>query len=895
MRGAGWDLTLDDLIDVPMLQSMMDDFYRLTRIPMSLIGLDGTVVVGAGWQEACTHFHRVNAETCAACIESDTLLTAGIPPGEMKLYKCKNGMWDAATPILIGGRRIGNLFTGQFFFEDEDIDEEFFRDQADRCGFDELEYLAAIGSVPQLSREAVETGLAFLTKLSHMISQLAFSNRERALAQTRLQATLDTQTTLTEVLSTEHEILRAVMENTDTALVYLDYEFNFVAVNSTYASGSGHEVNDLIGKNHFDLFPNEENQAIFESSRETGQAVEYRAKPFEFADQPWRGVTYWDWRLTPVKDPDGDVQGFAFSLLDVTRPVRQRAFSESINRLNEIIHSNLDFSGILKQVVPELAEVVGCEFVGVALQSPGHEWRLSEAIGLPDSLRDRQFSGGQIPGAEEALERGRPIILTREQDAALTDGVLGELGVQSMAVVPLSVPGQPAAVAYGYLSGPGVFEDDVIDFATKISSSLSLALSNSLLFHDAMRSARLSGTLAKVDEALLSALTLDDVVAKLVEEASRAAGADRALVIRVDGHSYTITHVRGIADDLVGVSREDSFYPAFAIAATERQPVLVSDTWNDPRTNKEFVVPNNLRAFRLLPLTTQGEVTHVLALVNDEPRQFDDADRQSAQRMAAAMSLALTNAYLYERERRIADQLQDALLALPDEIPGVEFSHAYHSAADAARVGGDFYDIFDLGDSLIGITVGDVAGKGLDAAVLTSLAKNTVRAHASERGKTPAQVLTLTNDVIYGATSPESFITLFFGVLDCRSGRLTYANAGHTTAMVVSPDAKPGRLSATGTLLGAFAGVEYSELEVVIEPRSLLFLYTDGLTEARGGNGLYGEDRLSDFLAAAHVSNTSQLVEDVVIEVLSYSGGTLGDDLAILAVQRLEPAGDELS
>lgn len=867
---------------------MMDDFYELTHIPMSLIDLDGTVVVGAGWQDACTRFHRVNPETCANCVASDTMLTADIPAGETKLYRCANGMWDAATPILVGDTRIGNLFTGQFFFDDETVDREFFREQAHRYGFDEQAYLAAIDAVPRLSRSAVQTGLSFLTRLSSLISQLTHSNLETERTQAKLQEALTTQTALAKELSAEWGVLQAIMENTDTHLVYLDADFNFVAVNSTYARSSGFDATELIGRNHFDLFPNEENEAIFERARETGEPVEYRAKPFEFPDQPWRGTTYWDWRLTPIVE-DGQINGFAFSLVDVTRPVRQQAFSDAVTRLNQIIHSNLDFNWVLAQIVPEVITTIGCEFVAIALRSPQGQWRFEEIHGLPDDLKDPTYAEEQLPGTAEALAAGRPVVLTRPEDSQLDEGLAGELAVQSLTVAPLSVPGQPGVLACGYVSGPGEFDEDALDFADKIASSLSLALSNSLLFRDAIRAARLSGALAKIDEALLSALTLEDVVAGLVGEVSKVAGAKKSLVIEVCDDTYTITHVRNVADDLVGVARDATFYPSFALAAYQRRPILIGDCWTDPRTKKEFVIPYELRAFQLLPLTTQGVVTHVLALAYDEPRSFDEADYDSAERMMAAMSLALTNAHLYERERRIADRLQGALLALPQQIAGVQFSHAYRAASDAARVGGDFYDIFEIGGPYVGVTVGDVAGKGLEAAVLTSLAKNTVHAHAHEGSKTPGQVLALTNDVIYRTTPPEVFVTLFFGILDRRDGRLTYANAGHTATATVNADGTFAKLSVTGPLLGAFEGVEYRDDEVRLDLDGLLFLYTDGLTEARGSDDLYGEDRLCSFLSGAYNGSTGQIVEDVIAEVLTFSGGTLTDDLAILAVKRLDP------
>ncbi len=112
------------------------------------------------------------------------------------------------------------------------------------------------------------------------------------------------------------------MENARAHLAYLDEEFRFVHVNRAYAEGSGHPPEELLGRGHFELFPNAENEAIFRQVRETGQAVEFRAKPFQYADQPGRGVTYWDWRLAPVKDGQERVRGFVLSLNDVTEQVR---------------------------------------------------------------------------------------------------------------------------------------------------------------------------------------------------------------------------------------------------------------------------------------------------------------------------------------------------------------------------------------------------------------------------------------------------------------------------------------------------------------------------------------------------------------------------------------------
>ncbi|MBC7961724.1 MAG: PocR ligand-binding domain-containing protein, partial [Steroidobacteraceae bacterium] len=129
------NLDLADIIDARSLQTLMDDFYQLTGIPTGLLDNKGKVLVGVGWQDVCTKFHRVNPETCRNCVESDVRLSAGIPHGEYKVYKCKNNMWDVATPVMVGDRHFGNLFMGQFFFEDEPLDYEQFRSQARQYGF----------------------------------------------------------------------------------------------------------------------------------------------------------------------------------------------------------------------------------------------------------------------------------------------------------------------------------------------------------------------------------------------------------------------------------------------------------------------------------------------------------------------------------------------------------------------------------------------------------------------------------------------------------------------------------------------------------------------------------------------------------------------------------------
>lgn len=254
------------------------------------------------------------------------------------------------------------------------------------------------------------------------------------------------------------------------------------------------------------------------------------------------------------------------------------------------------------------------------------------------------------------------------------------------------------------------------------------------------------------------------------------------------------------------------------------------------------------------------------------------------------VATVLENARLYENERFVADTLQQSLLTLPDRVIGVRFAHSYHAATQTARVGGDFYDLFEIEDR-VGIVIGDVAGHGLDAAVLTSLVKNAVRAHADEPDKTPTAVVELTNELIVKESRPESFVTLFVGVLDLGLGVLTYCNAGHTTGALLRSDGTIERLSSTSMLVGAFAGTSFEQASVHMSQNDILFLYTDGLTEARRDRELYGEPRLFELLERVERADPWSLVESVLSDIITYTDGELSDDLALLAVQRNGTAG----
>lgn len=163
---------LADLVDVPALQALLDGSHGLTGIPAAILDLDGNVALRTGGQEVCRRFHLAHPETHAACVESDTTTASEAAFGEVKVYRCRNGLTAFSTPIVTAGSPVANLIVGPFFHDDDVVDLEQFRARARELGFDEAEYLATVSAIPRWSREKVSVASTFYVGLAGMISSL---------------------------------------------------------------------------------------------------------------------------------------------------------------------------------------------------------------------------------------------------------------------------------------------------------------------------------------------------------------------------------------------------------------------------------------------------------------------------------------------------------------------------------------------------------------------------------------------------------------------------------------------------------------------------------------------------------------------------------------------------
>jgi PAS domain S-box-containing protein len=298
------------------------------------------------------------------------------------------------------------------------------------------EELAVIASAAPLRSGASITGAVVVW---HDVTE-----RERLHAQ--VDAQRERAETLSQRLVEERDTLQTIMESTHAQLAYLDADFTFIAVNAAYAGGAGYEPSALVGRRHFELFPDRENRSIFEEVRDTGEAAVFHAKPY---DHPRRGMTYWDWSLVPVVDPDTEeVRGLVFSLLDVTERVRTEAavrrYADQLQVLHEIDRAILA-AGTAEEIadatLSRLGDLVPYTWAAVELFDFEAD-RVRMIASHPDSSLDGRRDHPLVwQEPIDVLRTGRPYVV--EDVRALPENPLTESlrarGLRSITALPLEV------------------------------------------------------------------------------------------------------------------------------------------------------------------------------------------------------------------------------------------------------------------------------------------------------------------------------------------------------------------------------------------------------------------------------------------------------------------------
>jgi len=245
---------------------------------------------------------------------------------------------------------------------------------------------------------------------------------------------------------------------------------------------------------------------------------------------------------------------------------------------------------------------------------------------------------------------------------------------------------------------------------------------------------------------------------------------------------------------------------------------------------------------------------------------------------------------LLEREHRIAEALQQALIPsqIPVAIGNWSVAARYQPALEEARVGGDFYDVFELGEGKCGVLIGDIAGKGLAAAMRVAAVRHAIRSYAYMH-TSPADVMRLANEALCKESADEqNVLTAFFAVIDIRDNSVVYANAGHEPPVMRSRDGRVVELDVTGPMLGIVADSVYCERSVWLEPGDEIVMFTDGITEARKEGVLLQKEGVIRHLNRLGDATSDEIAQGLLQSAIDYAGGSLQDDAAIVVLEYKE-------
>lgn len=318
------------------------------------------------------------------------------------------------------------------------------------------------------------------------------------------------------------------------------------------------------------------------------------------------------------------------------------------------------------------------------------------------------------------------------------------------------------------------------------------------------------------------------------------------------------------------------------------QPVLMSDATRDNCAQDDYLVRTaGFVAWAAFPVHhPNGQILGAFGAADSRPRSWTERDCVLLKTLAQAVSGEISLRYTAATATALARTLQESLL--PPEIPrlpGLQVSARYRPAGEGAEVLGDFYDVFHTSRTSLGIVLGDVAGKGVEAAKVTALAHYTIRAAASHTHDPAAILNQLNTALLTQHPDSERFLTAaYLAVREDRRGRtVTVCSAGHTPVLLCR-DRIVTTVGAHGLVLGVFKDAELSTTRLRLQPGDTLLLYTDGVTEARRGPDQFGDDRLHALLATTDAPSAAALTATIETAVLAHTGGPLQDDVAILAI-----------
>lgn len=589
--------------------------------------------------------------------------------------------------------------------------------------------------------------------------------------------------------------------------------------------------------------------AVAEAARRgAGLEVEYRLRR---ADGEYRWVVD---RGVPRRDPGGDLLGHIGTCTDVTDLRALDAASRETRRLLDLLLDSAPVGFALLDADLRFLRVNSALAAITGLPAEAHLGRRPQDL-LPEGTHGSPAEGFHKVLLERVLRTGEPAVGVVATDAA--PGVGGPARHLQESWYPIRDP------ASDRITAVGAFVDDITERVWAESRMRLLSDLGTMLDTGPDEEERLAGLARLLVPTMGDACAVDLLDPggrrRLVAVAGPEAEEEGALRQGRDGGALAAARLATVGEVLM------TGRPARAASG------------GDPAWSAVAV-----------PLQARDRTLGVLTLVVHRPgRRYADEDVNLVRLLGRRAGLAVDNLRLYREERRIAQTLQRSLLppGLPD-IPGLDAAARYAPMGEGTEVGGDFYDLFAAGRSW-GAAIGDVCGKGVEAAALTSLARHGIRA-LGRHDPAPSRLLDDLNELIRSERGDDTrFFTVLYARLvpTPRGFRATVATAGHPLPVLLRADGRTEAVGRPGKMLGPFAETDVEDQTVTLRPGEALVLYTDGVIEARRGPGMLGEEGLHRTLAGAAGLSADELAGRIERAVADFTAGPLRDDMAVLVLR----------
>ena len=571
----------------------------------------------------------------------------------------------------------------------------------------------------------------------------------------------------------------------------------------------------------------------------------------------------------------------------------------SLNRIGEALASSLELDRTLELIVDLASDMLYSSYAVVALMDAEEDMLVVRAVrGLEDTPRKFLIRDNL---AAQVIDGRKPVCVA---DMTATGG----------SSIPTRQPGRTlrAAVAAPILKGsavlgllavysekPAAFQDPQASLLAAFARQAAVAISNAQLYENELDSRtqllHYATRLSILHQIGLS-LNRETNQHKLLETVLRGAveltGSGAGLLLLVKEGKIEIASILhpDWFEERCAVGQGPSALHAGIVRlmrdAGDRDVLRLAEL-----SALQPLPPGHLHLRGLMVATIRdfrGGVRGYFMLTDKAgDSDFTDDDEEVIALLAAQCSVALTSVENFEREHYVAETLQEALLPEKPAREDIEVGLLYRSASRYAKVGGDFYDFVELDENRIAIAVGDVCGKGLEAATYTAMIKYMLRAYLEE-GLFPGDCLSRLNNAVYKQVSADKFITMGLAIIDTKRDIITYASAGHPPPFICRDGEAHTMRTPHAVPLGVLASNTFLSSQIPLAGACAIFMYTDGLIEARPPDGEpFGEQRVAAAVAGNCCHEAQLVADELVAAAQEYSGGNLRDDIALLVVRLL--------